>query len=36
MSALFNLRFLLFGVVKDVDRKVTAAVIALEFSGLKQ
>jgi hypothetical protein len=37
MSGLFNLRFFVICfVVKDVDRNVTALVIALEFSGMKQ
>jgi hypothetical protein len=37
MSVLFDLRFfVIWCVVKDVDRKVTAAVTALELNGLKQ
>jgi hypothetical protein len=37
MSLLFDLRFfVIWHVVKDVDRVITALVIALEFSGLKQ
>jgi hypothetical protein len=34
---MFDLRFfVILRVVKDVNRKVTAVVIALEFNGLKQ
>jgi hypothetical protein len=37
MSVLFNLKFFfILCVVKDVDRNITAVVIALEFNGLKQ
>jgi hypothetical protein len=37
MPVLYDLRFFgIWCVVKDVDRKVTAVVIALEFNGLKQ
>jgi hypothetical protein len=37
MSVLFDLRFfVIWCVVKDVDRTVTAIVITLEFDALKQ
>jgi hypothetical protein len=37
MSVLFDSRFfVIWCVVKDVDREVTAVVIVLEFNGLKQ
>jgi hypothetical protein len=37
MPIMFDLRFsVIWHVVKDVDRKVKAVVIFLEFNGLKQ